>query len=66
MAPVTVNDVIAVTAFIGSIFGSGGGAEASNANLLAALLRAGSGARPVAREAPDSASPDKRRSGPSR
>ena len=37
MAPVTVNDVIAVTAFIGSIFGSGGGAEASNADLLAQL-----------------------------
>src|SRR5437870_6852192 len=27
--PATVNDVIAVTAFIGSIFGAGGGAEAS-------------------------------------
>lgn len=33
----TVNDVIAVTAFIGSIFGSGGGAEARNADLLARL-----------------------------
>jgi len=33
--PATVNDVIAVTAFIGSIFGSGGGAEADNAALLA-------------------------------
>jgi len=31
----TVNDVIAVTAFIGSIFGAGGGAEAANADLLA-------------------------------
>jgi hypothetical protein len=35
--PATVNDVIAVTAFIGSIFGSGGGAEARNADLLAKL-----------------------------
>jgi acyl-homoserine lactone acylase PvdQ len=33
----TVNDVIAVTAFIGSIFGAGGGAEAENADLLARL-----------------------------
>jgi hypothetical protein len=32
--PATVNDVIAVTAFIGSIFGAGGGAEATNADLL--------------------------------
>ena len=36
-APATVNDVIAVTAFIGSIFGAGGGAEASNADFLAKL-----------------------------
>ncbi|MCI0637247.1 MAG: penicillin acylase family protein, partial [Actinobacteria bacterium] len=35
--PFTVNDVIAVTAFIGSIFGAGGGAEAANADLLAKL-----------------------------
>jgi acyl-homoserine lactone acylase PvdQ len=35
--PATVNDVIAVTAFIGSIFGAGGGAEARNAELLSAL-----------------------------
>ena len=35
--PATVNDVIAVTAFIGSIFGAGGGAEAANSNLLAEL-----------------------------
>jgi len=35
--PATVNDVIAVTAFIGSIFGSGGGAEAQNADFLARL-----------------------------
>ena len=35
--PATVNDVIAVTAFIGSIFGGGGGAEAANAELLATL-----------------------------
>ena len=38
--PFTVNDVIAVTAFIGSIFGSGGGAEARNADLLAKLQTA--------------------------
>lgn len=36
--PVTVNDVIATTAFIGSIFGAGGGAEASNADFLATLI----------------------------
>lgn len=35
--PVTVNDVIAVTAFIGSIFGAGGGAEATNAEFLSKL-----------------------------
>lgn len=35
--PATVNDVIAVTAFIGSIFGAGGGGEAANADLLARL-----------------------------
>ena len=35
--PATVNDVIAVTAFIGSIFGAGGGAEASNAEFLSRL-----------------------------
>ena len=35
--PATVNDVLAVTAFIGSIFGAGGGAEATNADLLAKL-----------------------------
>ncbi len=39
LPPATVNDVIAVTAFIGSIFGAGGGAEASNADLLAKLQR---------------------------
>ena len=33
----TVNDVIAVTAFIGSIFGAGGGGEATNSDLLAKL-----------------------------
>ncbi len=33
-APATVNDVIAVTAFIGSIFGAGGGGEARNSELL--------------------------------
>jgi acyl-homoserine lactone acylase PvdQ len=35
--PATVNDVIAVTAFIGSIFGAGGGGEATNSDLLAKL-----------------------------
>ena len=35
--PATVNDVIAVTAFIGSIFGAGGGAEAANAEFRSAL-----------------------------
>lgn len=35
--PVTAMDVIAVTAFIGSIFGAGGGAEASNAEFLSKL-----------------------------
>jgi acyl-homoserine lactone acylase PvdQ len=35
--PATVNDVIAVTAFIGSIFGAGGGGEARNSELLAKL-----------------------------
>ncbi len=35
--PFTVNDVIAVTAFIGSIFGAGGGSEALNAQLLGTL-----------------------------
>ena len=35
--PATVNDVIATTAFIGSIFGAGGGAEASNAEFLSKL-----------------------------
>jgi acyl-homoserine lactone acylase PvdQ len=37
--PATVNDVIATTAFIGSIFGAGGGAEATNAELLDKLQR---------------------------
>ena len=35
--PFTPNDVIAVTAFIGSIFGNGGGAEHENSDLLARL-----------------------------
>src|SRR5262245_25099506 len=35
--PATVNDVVAVTAFIGSIFGAGGGGEAANSDLLARL-----------------------------
>ena len=37
-APMTVNDVIAVTAFIGSIFGAGGGGEATNAEFLSTLI----------------------------
>jgi acyl-homoserine lactone acylase PvdQ len=35
--PATVNDILSATAFIGSIFGAGGGGEASNAELLAKL-----------------------------
>ena len=35
--PASVNDVIATAAFIGSIFGAGGGAEASNAEFLSEL-----------------------------
>jgi acyl-homoserine lactone acylase PvdQ len=35
--PFTANDVIAVTAFIGSIFGNGGGSEHENSDLLARL-----------------------------
>jgi hypothetical protein len=35
--PWTANDEIAVTSFIGSIFGNGGGAEARNDDLLATL-----------------------------
>ncbi len=42
--PFTANDVIAVTAFIGSIFGNGGGDEHENSDLLARLER-GFGAR---------------------
>ena len=37
--PFDANDVIAVTAFIGSIFGAGGGSEHENADLLAKLQR---------------------------
>ena len=37
-SPVTVNDVVATTAFIGSIFGAGGGAEATNAEFLSTLI----------------------------
>ncbi|WP_040496499.1 penicillin acylase family protein [Ilumatobacter nonamiensis] len=33
----TVNDVIAITSFIGSIFGAGGGSEGRNAEFLSAL-----------------------------
>ncbi len=36
--PYNVNDVIAVTAFIGSIFGAGGGSEVANAEFLSVLL----------------------------
>jgi hypothetical protein len=36
--PYTVNDVIATSAFIGSIFGAGGGAEAVNAEFLSQLV----------------------------
>jgi acyl-homoserine lactone acylase PvdQ len=35
--PYTVNDIIATTAFIGSIFGAGGGSEARNAEFLSQL-----------------------------
>jgi acyl-homoserine lactone acylase PvdQ len=35
--PLSANDIIAVTAFIGSIFGNGGGDEHENSNLLALL-----------------------------
>jgi acyl-homoserine lactone acylase PvdQ len=35
--PATINDLVAVAAFIGSIFGAGGGAEASNAEFLSQL-----------------------------
>lgn len=38
--PATVNDVIATTAFIGSIFGAGGGGEAANAEFLSTLENA--------------------------
>jgi len=34
----TENDVVAITAFIGSIFGAGGGAEAQNSDYLATLI----------------------------
>ncbi len=37
--PATVNDVIAVTGFIGSIFGAGGGGEVGNSELLAKLQK---------------------------
>ena len=39
-APATVNDVIAVTALIGSIFGAGGGSETANAEYLSRLQNA--------------------------
>ncbi|GAB5453241.1 MAG: penicillin acylase family protein [Halioglobus sp.] len=37
-APYNVNDVVAVTAFIGSIFGAGGGSEVANAEFLSILI----------------------------
>ncbi len=39
-APFTVNDVVATTAFIGSIFGAGGGGETRNAEFLSSLTNA--------------------------
>ncbi len=36
-APFTVNDIVATAAFIGSIFGAGGGGEAANAEFLSTL-----------------------------
>ncbi len=36
--PFTVNDAVAITSLIGSIFGAGGGAEASNAEFLSTLI----------------------------
>ena len=42
--PFTVNDVVATTAFIGSIFGAGGGTEVRNSDFLA-KLRDGLGRR---------------------
>jgi acyl-homoserine lactone acylase PvdQ len=36
--PWTVNDVVAITALIGSVFGSGGGSEAVNAEFLSTLI----------------------------
>jgi acyl-homoserine lactone acylase PvdQ len=42
--PATVNDILSVTAFIGSIFGAGGGGEANNSDLLG-RLRAALGAK---------------------
>ena len=36
--PFTVNDVVATTAFIGSIFGAGGGSEAANSEFLSQLI----------------------------
>ena len=43
--PWTANDVIAVTAFIGSIFGAGGGQEVRNSDLLAKLRASLGGSR---------------------
>ncbi|PLW70559.1 hypothetical protein C0039_00035 [Pseudohalioglobus lutimaris] len=36
--PWNVNDVVAITAFIGSIFGAGGGSEATNSEFLSTLI----------------------------
>ena len=38
LAPATVNDIIATTAFIGSIFGAGGWSEPANSQFLAAFV----------------------------
>jgi acyl-homoserine lactone acylase PvdQ len=62
MAPWTVNDEIAVTTFIGSIFGNGGGKEADNAGLLARMrqdlgARHGQGAWQDLMEADDPETP---------
>jgi acyl-homoserine lactone acylase PvdQ len=60
--PWTVNDAIAVTAFIGSIFGNGGGNEVRNSQFLARLrdqlgVRRGSGAFVDLMEADDRDAP---------
>ncbi len=57
--PFDANDVIAVTGFIGSIFGNGGGAEHENADLLARLeQRYGSRGQAVWSDAMEANDPD--------